>query len=78
MYGWRRPVAVPRLRWAWIMSLSSLGMMLGKWQGRTVDGMEMVGQAVSGSMTWRLIPRASEAPVIHLVTNEEKDEQANT
>jgi hypothetical protein len=59
-------------------ALTSLGMMLGKWQGRTVDGMEMVGQAVSGSMTWRLIPRASEAPVIHLVTNEEKDEQANT
>jgi hypothetical protein len=28
MYGWRRPEAVPRRRWAWIMGLSSLGMLL--------------------------------------------------
>jgi hypothetical protein len=28
VYGWRRPEVVPRRRWAWIMSLSSLGMAI--------------------------------------------------
>jgi hypothetical protein len=27
-YGWRRPGVVPRRRWAWIMGLSSLGMLI--------------------------------------------------
>ena len=28
VYGWRRPEAVPRRRWFWIMGLSSLGMAI--------------------------------------------------
>src|SRR5437588_4316759 len=28
VYGWRRPEAVPRRRWVWIMGLSSLGLLL--------------------------------------------------
>ncbi len=62
-----------------LSSLTTLGMRLRNWHGRIVDNLEMVGQDVSGSMSWRLIRRESEALVLpfSLAANEQLDQQKN-
>jgi hypothetical protein len=40
-------------------AVTELGKRLGGWNGRIIDGYELVGAPASGSMSWRLVPRPS-------------------